>query len=530
MRFFDAPTPNVAWILGDQVLPAHVDPEAIALRWGDHHRTYDQLRTRALALAGAFVARGLRPGDRVATLLRNRGETFELYFACAYAGLTFCPINFRLVTAELRGILDDCSPSILITEPAQKDIADAASADLETPVLVLGDVDGGSDYDEMCQGKPIEGPLPSTDPHLVLYTSGTSGRPKGAMLAHGTIMWFALQQAALYPEIDRRTVMLLTAPTFNTGSINELSIPTFYVGGAVCLLPSGGWSAEAMAEHIDRWSVTHTLFFPSFIEPLLVADQASPLDMPTLRWALCGGEDGPTPLLMRFQHRWSHAAVWYGYGLTEGGGISILFDDAIEQHPGSVGRPYAGQIYRIADPEGSPVPQGEVGEVLTAGGALFSGYWHASALTAETLRDGWLWTGDLGYQDEDGYLHLAGRSKDMIISGGQNIFPAEVEAVLMEHAEILEATVIAVPDRRFGEAVCAVVVAKPGCALDEDAVITFVRERLASYKKPKYVRFRDALPRNQTNKVIKEQLRREYGDLEQPTAAAASSPPMTAKG
>ena len=203
------------------------------------------------------------------------------------------------------------------------------------------------------------------------------------------------------------------------------------------------------------------------------------------------------------------------YGLTESGVITWIRDEELDAHPGSVGRSFGAQTYQVVDQGGRAVPDGEVGEIVTAAPVVATGYWNAPDLTAATIRDGWFWTGDLGRRGEDGYLYIGGRSKDMIISGGQNIYPAELENVLSEHSGLLEATIIGVPDERWGEAVCAIVVTKPGVELQAQDIVEFVQARLASYKKPRHVVFTDELPRNAIGKVLKAQLRAQYRDIEQ---------------
>jgi len=523
VRVTDA-APTVRWILGDAHLPAHVDPDRMALRWGDIDRTYAELRDRCVGLAAGLRAAGLQVGDRVSTLIHNRGETFELYFACAYAGLTLVPVNFRMVPPEVEFVLRDSGARCLLTEPALADIAAQATEGLDDVQVVTLDADApGAAYEALAATPPIEGPLVTTDPHLILYTSGTTGRPKGVMLSQTAIMWFALQQSALYPEMSRDAVTLVTGPTYNASALHDLSIPTFLLGGTVSILPSRGWSPEKMAGLIDRHAVTHTLVFPGMIEPFLAADADEPIAFASLRFVLLGGDNCPTATVARFRARWDHLSVAVCYGLTESGVITWIRDAELDGHPGSVGRAFGGQTFQVVDDEGRALPDGEVGEIVTAAPVVASGYWNAPALTAATIRDGWFWTGDLGRSDEDGYLYIGGRSKDVVISGGQNVYPAEIENVLSEHAGLLEATIIGIPDARWGESVCAVVVTKPGVSLEAQDVVEFVQARLASYKKPRHVVFIDQLPRNAIGKVLKAQLREQYRDLGQPEQQEGSA-------
>jgi fatty-acyl-CoA synthase len=510
------PRISVSWILGERALPAHIDPEQVALVWGGEQRTYRELRARATGLAAGLLASGLRPGDRVAAVLYNRGEIFELYFACGFAGLTLVPVNFRMTAEEVAEVLGDCGARFLVTESALADVAGRACAGIpDVRTVTLGPVQSGAEYDELASGYGSVSDPAVTECHLLLYTSGTTGRPKGVMLPHRMIIWFAMQQATLYPGMDSRTVMLVTGPTFNMSSIQEFSIPTFLVGGKVVILPSRNWSVEKMTSLIDGHRVTHTNVIPWMMEQFLAADEHQPIGFESLRFVMTGGENCATASVSRFRERWSHIAFTVGYGLTEGGIITWIRDEEISRHPASVGRAFGAQTFRVVDPNGREVRTGEVGEIVTAGPATTPGYWGAPELTADAIRDGWLWTGDLGRLDESGYLYIEGRSKDMIISGSQNIYPAEIENVLSLHPQLLEWTVIGVPDRRWGEAVCAVVVSQPGAAVVAESLIAHVREHLASYKKPKYVIFRDRLPRNPSGKVLKAELRQEFRDLEE---------------
>ena len=511
---FQSGHPSVAWLLGAAGLPAGIDPDAPAIRWANSAWTYRSLRDRALRLASSLRARGLATGDRVAVHLLNRGEIFELYFACAYAGLTFVPVNFRLTAEEVGRVLGDCQAQRLFT---QEDLADVAlpAAKLAglTNVTILGPTAPGTDYEELASAEPWPGPYPLADPHLILFSSGTSGRPKGAMLSHQAIMSYAMQQAAVYPGYDRETVLLITGPLFNTGGINDLTIATLLVGGTVTILPSRGWSPQRMAEHIRRWSVTHTIVFPSMMGPMLQADQESALDIDTLKLVVTGGENCPVATIERFRVRWPHLSVAIGYGSTELGLASVIMDDEIAARPGSVGRSAGGAAVRVVDEFGKDVAAGALGEIWMAGDGAFSGYLDAPELDAETFRNGWVASGDLGRLDDDGYLYVEGRKKDVIISGGQNIYPAELENVLSHCDDLLDAAVIGVPDAKWGEAVCAVVVARPDQNVTAARVIAHITDHLASYKKPKFVVFVDQLPRNASGKVMKRDLRRSFREM-----------------
>jgi len=271
--------------------------------------------------------------------------------------------------------------------------------------------------------------------------------------------------------------------------------------------------ARALPPHISAERFQRVVLTAIQSNPdLLEADRRSQLGFASLRFVLTGGENCPPATMARFRERWPDAELAIGYGATESGVVTLIRGAEIARHPGSCGRVAPGMAVRLLDPEGEPVEPGEVGELWVAGGSIVRGYWNAPELTAATLRDGWLHSGDLARIGEDGHLYLEGRTKDLIISKGQNIYPAEIENVLSEHPDLLEWTVVGLADEEWGEAVCAAVVAKPGAEVEAGDVVAFVQERLASYKKPRHVVFLDELPRNPGKKVLKDEVARIAGD------------------
>ena len=499
---------SVAWILGAPVLPSHLRANSAALLWEGRALTYGQLRERALRMSAGLREQGLSPGDRVAAYMFNRGEMFELYFACAYAGVSLVPINFRFVAEELASVLSDCTPKLLVASPRLLDRVNEAHQYLQGAprVVVLDEDESGAEYESLVAAEPLKGPYHRVDPHLLLYTSGTTGRPKAAMMSHMNIMWAALQSAAFEPRVDRR-VTLLSGPLYNTAAINEMSIPTFLLGGTVGIMPSGNWNAEKMASLIDQWSVTHTTVYPSMMEPFLDADSRSPLTLASLRYVLTGGEVCPPDRIRKFRSRWQHLSVTDGYGMTESSSIASVSDEEFDSHPGAVGRPTGSHTLKVVNSEGGVAAVGEVGEILSASPAVVSGYWNSSEVSSASLEGGWHRSGDLGWIDSDGFLHIAGRVKEVVISGAQNVYPAEVERVLRSMPEVGDVAVFGVPDAKWGESVTAAVELKAGATLTEAEVVSFAREHLASYKKPQQVVFVERLPRNASQKVEKAVLR-----------------------
>ncbi|MDF2617932.1 MAG: lcfB3 [Xanthobacteraceae bacterium] len=505
----------VSSILGEYSAQALHQPGKTALVWEHGSRTYGELRERARRLAGAIRAAGLQTGDRVAALLYNRGEMFELYFAAAFAGVTLVPVSFRLTSVEIASILNDCQAKMVFTETELAGSLEAAlpALDLKPLVIMLEAAASGEAYEALAaRTEPVATPF-HTDVHLILYTSGTTGKPKGVAMRSLAITWAAMQQVTQFRELDDRAVMLLNAPLFNTAAINESSIPTFLVGGTVAILPSRGWSAQRLGAVISRWGITHALVFPSMFRPMIEADEQEPLPLATMKWWYTGGENCPPALMAEVRRRWPHIHLAISYGSTETGFPTLIEGDDIALHPGSVGRVTPGQSIRLLDQDGNDVPVGEIGEVWTAGPSVMRNYWNAPQLDAETVRDGWLRIGDLARMDEEGWIYIVGRSKDLIISKGQNIYPAEIENALRQHPAVLDVAVVGVPDEEFGEAVCACIVPRRSDEVRRDEIMGFLVDKLASYKKPRHMFFMEAFPIRNATKVDKKELARTCSDL-----------------
>jgi fatty-acyl-CoA synthase len=481
---------------------------ALALVWEHGSRTYEELRDRVLRIAQALRQNGLQTGDRVASLLFNRGEIFELYFACAHAGLTFVPIGFRLTAPEIASIIEDAEAKIVFTETELNHVLDQAVESLSyQPLKLVLDTDkGGTAYEEFVTStSPIDKPI-ATDVQMILYTSGTTGKPKGVVMRGTAVMWAALQQVAQFKSLDNKAVMLLNAPMYNTAAMNESSIPTFLVGGTVAILPSRGWTAERFSYFVNKWKVTHALVFPSMFKLMFEHDNKSTLNLETMKWWYTGGENCPPALVAEVKKRWSHIHLAIAYGSTESGIPTLIEGDDIVAHPGSVGRCTPGQSIRLLDAEGNDVPTGDVGDVWTSGPAVMQNYWRAPALDAETVKDGWLKIGDLARMDEDGWIYIVGRSKDLIISKGQNIYPAEIENAIRHFPAVLDVAVVGLPDEEYGETVCAAVVLRTGMTATKEEILSYVLQRLASYKKPKYIVFVEGFPIKNSTKVDKNEL------------------------
>ncbi|MCO5165593.1 MAG: long-chain fatty acid--CoA ligase [Planctomycetes bacterium] len=456
-------------------------PERVALvspapsgfvRW-----TYRDLFRRAQRRAAWLRdVHGVRPGDRVAWREGNRPEFFETLFACARLGAILVPINWRLAQPEIDWIVGHCAPRVVL---------EAAN---------LAPLDDWSDPAVPCAEATADTPL------MILYTSGTTGRPKGAVLTHGSITWNSVNtQLACDLRADDSTVTF--TPLFHTGAVNVLSLPLLHRGGKVVLLPR--FDGPEILRAIERERVTILFGVPTTFEMLRDDPGFARADLASVRFALCGGAPTPVGLI----HQWAARGVVFrqGFGLTEVGPncFSLPPEDAVRK-AGTVGFPVMHCEARVVDAAGRDVPPGQTGELWLRGPHVCAGYWNDPTATAAALHEGGWWaTGDLFQVDPDGYFKVVGRKKEMFISGGENVYPAEVEAAILQFPGVRECAVVGVADPRWGEVGRAYVA--PADVAPE-ALLDFLRQRIGRYKVPKAVVTLDALPRNALGKVLKHQL------------------------
>ena len=451
-------------------------PERVAIVWTPtgERWTYRELWRRARhAAAWLRDVHGVRAGDRVAWHTGNRPEFFAALFACARLGAILVPINWRLAPPEVSWILGDCRPRVVLDEEAVLSIPHAGPA----PAVALA-------------------PVEDATPVMILYTSGTTGRPKGALLTHGMLAWNSVNTTqACDLRADDST--LTFTPLFHTGAVNVLSLPLLHRGGKVVLMPRLD-TAAALA-WVERERVTSLFGVPTTFEMLRDDPGFAAADLSSVRFALCGGAAAPLGLI----HDWAGKGVVFrqGFGLTEVGPncFSLPPEDALRK-AGTVGFPCFHVRARLVDGAGREVGPGEVGELQLAGPVVCGGYWENPAATAEALRDGWWATGDLFTVDDEGYYRVVGRKKEMFKSGGENVYPAEVEQALLQHPRVKEAAVVGVPDARWGEVGRAYV---SPADLDPEELRRFLRERIAGFKVPRAFVPLPALPRNAMGKVVR---------------------------
>ena len=498
------------------------DPAATALIDGNtgRRRSYGELHARTSALADALEQRGIRRGDRVGLLAHNSPEFMEVLLATARLGAITVPVNFRLTPGEVRHVLADSGACALLYSSPLASVAKAAADGLPVHTTVeipsAADRAGGasSAYEDLlASGSPdaLERDVAGSDIACIMYTSGTTGRPKGAMLTHDNLLWQSIHALTGTPGLSRYDVTVTAAPLFHIGGLGVFTLPLLYLGGANVILESfvPDQVVAAMAEH----QATVMFLVPAMWAAITRSQELNRADLRPPRSALCGGAPAPLPVLKFYTDRgWNFAE---GFGLTETSpACSILDSEHLISKAGSIGHPVAHLQWRLVDDSDRPVPVGEVGELIVRGPNVFAGYWGKPAETAEAMRGGWFHTGDLGRADADGYVTLVDRKKDMVITGGENVYPVEVEQVLYQHPAIDDVAVIGVPNETWGEAVVAVIVPAAGAELDADALIAWVRDRLAHFKCPRRVEFTAALPRNATGKVLKRELRMTYSGRE----------------
>ena len=476
---------------------ADLTPDRVAIDFSGDLVTYRQVADRSDALAAELAQAGVTRGDRVAVLSENRPEYVDVFFACAKAGLIMVPLNWRLTAPELAYQLDNADVAMLVVDEAWADHARAALALTATapPIRNLRSV-----------ASPASAPavdVRDDDPLFLIYTSGTTGRPKGALISHANTFW---TNVAIDRVMDVTTfdVVLQILPQFHIGGWNVQPLLAFWKGATVVLEPA--FDADRALELIATKRVTTMMGVPATYLFMAESSRFGETDLTSLRAAVVGGAPMPEPLLERWLQR--GVQLIQGYGLTEASpNVLGLPSEDVRRKVGFAGKPYPHVEVGRRDPEtGSMLVGPGVGEIVVRGPSVFNGYWRDPSATAEALVDGWLLTGDVADRDDEGFYRVRDRVKDMYISGGENVYPAEVESVLAAHPAVVEAAVLGVPDDRWGEVGRAVVVVRSGHEVEPDELIAWCRERLARYKIPRDVVFVDALPRSAMNKILKREL------------------------
>lgn len=483
-------------------------PDAPAITFNDRHISWAQLRRRVLRHAAALQRHGVVKGDRVACLLTNRPEYYEVFWACQHLGAIFVPLNTRLAAPELGDILRDARPRVFLSEhcaalPQQGAVAAALDGGIAR--ILLGPASETTDDDETVEVAPA--PCEVDDAAAILYTSGTTGLPKGAIITHGNVMASATMWLVEF-KLTGADRHLIPMPLCFTGGLMAASMHIFCAGGHLVLMESFE-PGHALAL-LERYRITWLVAVPLMLQRMRDDPAWERTDLSALRAIQSGGTAVPVPLIEAYRER--DVALMQGYGLTEGtaGSNLYLMPELAVDKAGSIGRSCFSNEARLVADDGQPVGDDEVGELQLRGPLVFSGYWQRPDATRDAFSDGWLNTGDLARRDADGCYFIVGRKKDMIITGGLNVYPAEVERVLDRLPGVVESAVIGVPDAEWGEAVVAVIRHHPGAAPETVELEARCREFLAGYKVPKRFAFVDDFPRTVSGKVLKRVLRDTY--------------------
>ena len=495
----------------------------------EHHaaRTPDQAITRSgddvvtyagMAEWSAMIARGLRDrgvgrGDVVALLSYNCPEFLATVFAANHVGAIAMPINWRLAPPELRFILEHSNARALVCDGALLDLGSEGSAGIDGLVrLVIGDAPT-TDWEglaDVARGPAVARvPVAGDDLHRLMYTSGTTGRPKGVMITHANLAWKNYAHIAEF-GFSAEDVGLACGPLYHVGALDLVTTSMIAVGATTVV--HRVFDAQQVVDDIERHGITTIWAAPAMVRGILDVPGIEARDLSSVRVLIAGGEKMPIPFIERL--RATFPACWFAdaYGLTETvSGDTFLDRDSTITKLGSVGRPCQYLELDLWDEQGASVPTGEQGEVVLRGPKVFRGYWRDPEATEAAFAGGWFHTGDIGVRDEDGYVYIVDRLKDLIISGGENIASSEVERVLYEHEAVLEVAVVGRPDDRWGEVPVAFVVLRPDATADPAQLIDHCRAQLATFKVPKAVTFVDELPRNPSGKILKRELRTRAG-------------------
>jgi len=476
---------------------ARLTPERVAILFGGDSVTYADMAARSDALAAEMVGRGLDSGDRVAVLSDNRPEYADVLFACAKAGLIMVPLNWRLTAPELAFQLADADVSLFIVDGPRHEQAEEAVAAAGLDVAIR---------DLRQRARPAVAPtvaVDDEDPLFLIYTSGTTGRPKGALLTHANTFW---TNVAIDRVMDVTTfdTVLQVLPQFHIGGWNVQPLLAFWKGATVVL--ESGFDPRRALGLIQSRRITTMMGVPATYLFMSEADGFADADLGSLRMAVVGGAPMPEPLITRWHER--GVELVQGYGLTEAApNVLGLPPEDVARKIGYAGKPYPHVDVALYDADAGEFLEGPaLGELVVRGPSVFAGYWHDPDATRDAFVDGWLRTGDVAERDDEGFYRIRDRVKDMYISGGENVYPAEVESVLAEHPAVVEAAVVGVAHERWGETGRAFVVRRAGADLDAEGVVAWCRQRLATYKVPSQVVFVDHLPRSAMNKVLKREL------------------------
>jgi len=492
---------------------AELTPHRNAISFEGTTRTFAETADRVKRIGALLREGGIQAGDRVGYLGLNHSAFLECLYGAGAIGAIFVPMNFRLTGSELEYIINDAGISTLLVDsdlyPVVAEIRDGLCCTRYINVeQKLGDDELLEDLISSHEPLASVHQAAADDVLLIMYTSGTTGLPKGAMLTHGNLYWNFINAMVSFNFMED-DVTLVGAPLFHIGGLNVTTLGTITVGGHALIMRS--FDPGLALELIPQYQVTTMFGAPAMFQFMSQHENWQTTDLSTIRGLICGAAPVPEPLIREYSER--QINFCQGYGMTELSPLALLLSSEFSAVKiGSTGKPAMFTEVRIVDENNHPVAVGETGEVVVRGPNVMPGYWNKPAATKETIdEEGWLHSGDIAYEDEEGFFYICDRLKDMVISGGENVYPAEVESVLVSHESIAEVAVIGVPDEKWGEAVTAIAVLHPGKNLTLEELRDFATDQLARFKLPLHLHIIDEIPRNAAGKVLKYELRDTFG-------------------
>jgi fatty-acyl-CoA synthase len=501
---------------------ADLTPDKAAVIFEDKPVTYRELNEGANRVAHCLQEKGLKKGDRISVFLLNCPEFLEIYFAAAKLGLVFAPLNFRLVGPELEYQINNCGSRFLAFHDSLLENVEPVRSSVEVPegnfLFVKSGIPGcsscpewASDYEDVTKDCSIEQPaldepVEFEDPLAIIYTSGVTGAPKGAVLSHEQT-YFKNFQNITYSDIKSDDVYLSYLPMFHSGGLFITGTPTWCRGATVVTRQT--FKADQFAMDIEKYKATIVFALTTMWRFVLQSGNLGKADTSSVRVALGGGERTPQTLLDELSE--NGIDVQTGYGQTENSFMTLIPAEYISSKEGSIGKPGFFTEMWIEDKNGKKLPADQIGEIMAKGPVVMSGYWDMPERTAEAIVNGALHTGDYGYMDEDGFFYIVDRIKDMYRSGGENVYPAEIEKVLADHPKIFNVAIIGVPDDKWGETGMAFIVLEKGAQLTLEEIQDYLKGKVAKFKFPARVKFVDSLPMTGSGKVMKVKLKEEYG-------------------